>query len=103
MKEPNRGALFGPTAAVVHRGGQALVPGKQVEYGIITATKDDCYKPSVRLSINGARAFSFSKNHIGIPKNGVAVEDTELFPVVESDNEGVSPDERPVIDLVDEL
>ena len=80
-----------------------MVPGKQVEYGIITATKDDCYKPSVRLSINGARAFSFSKNHIGIPKNGVAVEDTELFPVVESENEEVSPDERPVIDLVDEL
>ena len=80
-----------------------MVPGKQVEFGVVTATKDDCYKPSVRLSINGAKAFSFSKNHIGVPKNGVAVEDTESPPVVDSNNEEISPDERPVVDLVDEV
>ena len=80
-----------------------MVPGKQVEFGIVTATKDDCYKTSVRLSINGARAFGFSKNHIGVPKNGVAVEDTVVAPTVESSTENMLPDDRPVVDLVDEV
>ena len=53
-----------------------MVPKKQVEFGIVTSENDNQYNKTVHLSIRGNRPFGFSKDHIGVPKNGVAVENT---------------------------
>ena len=55
-----------------------MVPHKQVEYGIVTTDNDNEHNKTVHLSIRGNIPFGFSKDHIGVPKNGVAVEDSKL-------------------------
>ena len=54
---------------------KCAIPGEPVRFGIVTSTKDNCYKMAVRVKFANQKPVSINKDFVCLPRNGAGTTD----------------------------